>query len=419
MNQVPSIDYDRHSAYASLRERVPPPDPALDDLIEEIDRRYTALRSDSSRALEARRAAYAEEVGRRFDELARALAKQPGVRPTLAAYAGKAIDLARGYLYDALETGERTLDAATTGPAGRALEELRRDGYSRLGIYPGLARAVWRHTWWERSVLRARARQAPRRRCALALHAGSPTVALIERHLQQSGALEAVSRYIGKPMAFLYAALDHAHPSQDWYADCYRDAGLTTSRTAYMHFDADHDVMKAMLYLKDVGPGNGPFGYVRGSHAWQRSPVLCAFQKGFDQAQAGLFELEDDGLDFKSGYYRPRFKMPDYRSDQLALPAGLRGSTHFGDDVEDGSELSRSLLAAEEVFTGPAGTFVLFDGSRGIHRGSLATQGDRWAVQIGMRVGSSSNNRSALRELRARAGYHKHRVKALLAKWRA
>lgn len=414
MTQVPSIDYEQHPAYASLRARVPPPDKALDSMVEEIDRRYMHLARDLARTLHARQVAYRQELAPRFDELARAVIRQPGVRPELAAYAEKAIGLARGYLHDALEAEERSAELAVGGgSASRALQDLRDNGYSRLARVPDLAHGVWRQTWWERSVLRSRAQRSPGRHCVEALHPHSPAVELIRRYLRNSGALAAASSYLGKPMEFLYAALDHAHPRQNWYANCYQDAGIPTSRTAYMHFDADHDMMKAMLYLQDVGPGNGPFGYVRGSHAWRRSPVQCALQKGFDQAQAGLFDLEADGLDFKLGYYRPRFKLLEYRADQLALPASLRGSTHFGDDVQDDSELSRFLLNREELFTGPAGCVVLFDGSRGIHRGALATAGVRWAVQIGLRVrkNGAAGDSSVRRSLRDRLSYHKHRAK--------
>jgi hypothetical protein len=190
---------------------------------------------------------------------------------------------------------------------------------------------------------------------------------------------------MGYRMEFLYAALDFSHPDQDWYKDCYAASGISTTRTAYMHFDADHDVMKAMLYLREVGPENGPFKYVRGSHLWKRSTLVGALQSGFDRAQTNVFEMEDDRLDYKLGYYRPRFKLPDHRADMLTLPALVRGSTHFGDDILDGSKVSDDLLQLEQAIVGPAGTMVIFDGSRGIHRGSQVSGGERWAVQIGMR----------------------------------
>jgi hypothetical protein len=91
------------------------------------------------------------------------------------------------------------------------------------------------------------------------------------------------------------------------------------------------------------------------------------------------------------GYYRPRFKLPEQRRNLLTLPAALRGSTHFGDDLLDGSHLSDALLEREHVFTGPAGTVVMFDGSRGIHRGGQPGKGGaRWAVQIAFRASAAA-----------------------------
>ena len=150
-----------------------------------------------------------------------------------------------------------------------------------------------------------------------------------------------------------------------------------------MHFDADRDVLKAMLYLTDVGSENGPFSFIPGSHQWARSSLVCAIHKGFDQAQWQVFQWPDNR---QSYYYRPRFKLREQRPDTLALPPRLRGSTHFGDDILDGSPLSQELLRREHVFTAPSGTITLFDGSQGVHRGGLVRDGARWVIQIGLRV---------------------------------
>src|SRR5262249_48752064 len=159
--------------------------------------------------------------------------------------------------------------------------------------------------------------------------------------VEQSGILDIASAYLGKPMRFYYAALDYAHRGQSWYKDCYSDKGLPTSRTVYMHFDADADVVKAMLYLVDVGREDGPFCYVRGSHNCQPSSFISALQNGFDVASTDSFQMERDQLDYKLGYYRPRFKLREQRQNTLLLPPLLRGTTHFGDDILDDTEVSR------------------------------------------------------------------------------
>jgi hypothetical protein len=174
-----------------------------------------------------------------------------------------------------------------------------------------------------------------------------------------------------------------------------------------MHFDADRDMLKIILYLVDVGPGDGPFGYVKGSHDWRRSPLTTAMQKGFDQCSGDFFE--STGGDFKLGYYRPRFMLADSRRDLLSLPSRLRGSTHFGDDVLNGSSVSRELLAHEKSYTAPAGTMILFDGSQGVHRGAQVRSGSRWVVNIGLLVRRDAEKAlSPAQRFRGRLAYIKH-----------
>jgi hypothetical protein len=228
-----------------------------------------------------------------------------------------------------------------------------------------------------------RKKQVPGRHCVLAVHPYAPAARMIRRAAERGGLIDFVSAYTGKPMEFCYASLDHAHPGQAWYQDCYVDAGLSTSKTVYMHTDADFDIIKTMFYIQDVAEKDGPFRFVTGSHQWERSPLTIAMQKGFDEVSGQVFAGRPENGD----YYRPRFKLAENRQDLLSLPRLLRGSTHFGDDILDGSELSEALLKAERSFVSPAGTLVVFDGSRGIHRGGqVAPGGSRWAVQLAFRV---------------------------------
>jgi hypothetical protein len=201
--------------------------------------------------------------------------------------------------------------------------------------------------------------------------------------VERLGILDVASAYMNRPMRLGYVSMEMGHPGQVWYRDCYKDVGIATAKTAYMHFDADRGMLKGMMYLKDVAPQNGPFSYIPGSHRWQRPAFASAVQSGFDRAQAEFAQVDDGGLDYVGGYYRPRFADQAGRKAMLSLPRALRGSTHFGDDILDGSELSDELLKQEHVFMAPAGMMLLFDGSQGVHRGSMVREGERWALQLG------------------------------------
>jgi hypothetical protein len=67
----------------------------------------------------------------------------------------------------------------------------------------------------------------------------------------------------------------------------------------------------------------------------------------------------------------------------MKLPAQLRGTSHFGEDLLDSTPLSRLLLEQEVRCTSDVTNCAVFDGSHTIHRGGLVRHGERWALQMG------------------------------------
>ena len=411
--QAPVVDYDSHPAFAALAAGGGA-DGEGDALAAEIDAAYGAL-DQGGQTPEARLARFDREVAPRLERLKAHICRR--ARPQFAEFAGKAMAVAHRFLRDDLNARDpgaatRNDTRAVTGIFADELPRLRREGCFEF-LDAGLAQRVWAATRIERFLLRRQRKKNPCQHCVLALHPSSPGFRLIRRMAEESGMVDFVSAYTGKPMEFHYAALDHAHPGQTWYQGCYADLGLPTAKTVYMHTDADFDIVKSMFYLKDVGPGDGPFRFVPGSHNWRRSPLTVAVQKGFDEASREIFATETRNR----GYYRPRFMLPDQRRDMLAMPRCLRGSTHFGDDVVDASPLSDALLEAERSFVSPAGTVVIFDGSRGIHRGGqVEPGGSRWAVQIAFQVRPQAREALSLpQRIKRRAGYFKQLAIKLVA----
>lgn len=411
MIEFPVIHYDTHPGFAALGLKAREPNLEADRIVAEIDAELESI-SSSGMDVQGRNAEFDRVVAPRIAALTKLVEKDLDADSPMPAFWRDAMEIARRSLRaDVISQRAVTMrnsDAASL-PIARAnlLGEFRRDGFAVLPSSSKLARRIWRQTVLERFILRRKARREPQNHAAIPLHPSSPGGATLIRALEEQGLLEITSAYMGRPMEFLYASLDFAHSGQGWYKNCYADVGLPTSKTAYMHVDADHDILKAMFYLTDCSAENGPFGFLKGSHLWKRSPTVVAVQKGFDQAQATRFELQPDELDFKSGYYRPRFRERSYRMGTLSLPPLLRGSTHFGDDVLDDSDLSKALLGSEVSFTCQAGTFVLFDGSQGIHRGAMVRAGERWAIQIGFRARRSGESKPSVSALRGRLSYMK------------
>jgi hypothetical protein len=419
MNNLPIIEYHKHPAFSAFCCAEDVGDSETLRLTAEIDAAFFQIQSGGVRSPEQLRSVFENAIKSRMGELRDELAKPKHMHGPLMSYVTSAFDKAARFLYAQLEfdawrksSTAAQLDAATT----KKLEHMQQDGFFSFQPDLHLAEKIWRATEYERTCLRSRAQQRPWAHCVQSLHSSSQAVRLVRRKLESDGVLALASAYLGCEMEWLYCALDFSHDQQRWYRDCYADVGLPTSKTVYMHLDADIQMVKAMLYLGDVSDEQGPFRYVRGSSCWTRSPSILSIHKGFDAVESEVFEMEPDQLDYTLGYYRPRFKLPEHRQYLMNLPALLRGSTHFGDDVLDDSALSSSLLEDEVVFTGPAGTLVLFDGSKGIHRGSQVTRGERWAVQIAMRVvrQRKSTFRAAVETVAQAARYRAHILKRRL-----
>ena len=60
----------------------------------------------------------------------------------------------------------------------------------------------------------------------------------------------------------------------------------------------------------------------------------------------------------------------------------MRFNSHFGWDVEPHSQLEDFLLSKETQVLGPAGTTLVFDGARLLHRGGLIEEGERIVLQV-------------------------------------
>jgi hypothetical protein len=70
-----------------------------------------------------------------------------------------------------------------------------------------------------------------------------------------------------------------------------------------LHSDTFHPTAKAWMFLSDVGPEDGPFAYVPGSHrltgerlAWEREQSLCARYSADPMHGEGSFRVDEEGL---------------------------------------------------------------------------------------------------------------------------
>lgn len=207
---------------------------------------------------------------------------------------------------------------------------------------------------------------------------------IFRKLLNDAGIPSAVSDFSRFPMDIDYYALQLSHPYEEWWKGCYEDVGLPTSQTVYLHHDLDYALVKAMVYLQPVGPSNGPFTILPQSHLFTPSYARDAFLKQLDQRTQEIYHQRPEEIDFP--YIRKQFKIARYRKEFLKLPAVMRGTSGFGDDILDGSPLSQWILRNEVKVTTDVGNCTVFTGGRTLHRGGMVDQGERWAIQVGFKL---------------------------------
>ncbi len=175
--------------------------------------------------------------------------------------------------------------------------------------------------------------------------------------LSELGIMDAVSSYIGRPAAVIDINPQINDSSDSFWTRIFPDLTLEKPSTTYFHRDASGGDVKAIIYLSDVGPDNGPFSFVLGSHKNRPGRIRNFIQEVNDYCGFSSTDLSA-------------------RRHFSALPMFLRRKCAFGNDLLPESIFMPPMLAAEWKITAARGHVVLFD-SKGIHRGGMVLENER------------------------------------------
>jgi hypothetical protein len=171
------------------------------------------------------------------------------------------------------------------------------------------------------------------------------------------------SAYLGYPVRLTAIGLHLNVAGNRHFSRRYDDIGLPAAQASGIHFDTSCGMVKAMLYLSDVGPEDGAFSYVLGSNNWHL-PYLRRFSGQ---------SLSVCGISLDTSQSRRLF---------LKLPEPLRQHSHFGADFLAQNEEQARLLESERIFTSDDScALILFD-NNGLHRGGVSPKRDRVAIQL-------------------------------------
>ena len=202
---------------------------------------------------------------------------------------------------------------------------------------------------------------------------------ILNREFGALGVLDAVSAYMGRNIRVSGLALELSVPQSSWWRNAI--PGLERSpRTMYAHLDETIANPKSIVYLTDVTQDNGPTG------CYPLAYEALGLNRLQELIGRVVGKVGSNPVSALYSYYNKQYHQStsseNFRRHLMRLPESLRFNSHLGWDVLPGSSLESQLAMAETAMTGPAGTFIAFDGARLLHRGGLIQSGERAALQV-------------------------------------
>ncbi len=183
-----------------------------------------------------------------------------------------------------------------------------------------------------------------------------PVAEQLSEGLTECGALDAASAYMGCSLKLgrMVLQVNTVRETRSRFGEL--DAfGRPQRTTSYFHVDSSHwPNVKALVYLDEVGPDQGPFRYVVGSHRLM-SPYEAAVRKTNDKLGHGVDKL-------------------------CALPPEYGQHANFGDYIDPNSLGALRLLNQEVVVCDGHSDLIVFD-NNGVHRGGMVRKGRRYMLQ--------------------------------------
>lgn len=202
---------------------------------------------------------------------------------------------------------------------------------------------------------------------------------VLNRQFGAMGVLDTISAYTGRKMRVVGLALELSVPQATWW----RNALPGISRapdTLYAHLDESIHCPKSIVYLSNVAAENGPTGaYPQFYEKMELNPMQELMGRIVvyigSNSKSALFE-------HYGRKYHQSGNSENFRRHFMRLPEAVRFNSHMGWEVAPGTSLEREMAISEKKMIGPAGTFVVFDGGRLMHRGGLVQNGERIALQV-------------------------------------
>lgn len=191
-------------------------------------------------------------------------------------------------------------------------------------------------------------------------------VPYVQKLFKKLKIIQGASEYNNRRLNVANVFLHISTPTDKHWKQFFYDA-VSTPKYTNAHIDPKEDVIKAMIYLDDVGVTNGPFKYVVDSNKNTLDPLQNIF-----------------GRAISTGSY---CYTPKHRASVFKLPSDLRVSHNFGRCIFEKQypEIWNYLEQNIKTITSEEANIMVFDPGGGIHQGALTETGSRIALQVLMK----------------------------------
>ena len=228
--------------------------------------------------------------------------------------------------------------------------------------------------------LRTNAKSGRLQRSDLSVNSGRvprKIIRLLNLEFRNSGVLASLAPIAHRKMKVIGVAYEISVAGSNWWKPKMESGEL--SKTLYAHVDRGVDAPKAIVYLSNVDAQNGPTSCFPDAYA---ELDITGLQDFVGRSLETIGRSANSPLSRLYQFSGPVMDSEGFRKHFMKLPSSMRFNSHFGWDVKPNSQLENFLVNIETKILGPAGTTLVFDGARLLHRGGLIEEGERIVLQV-------------------------------------
>ena len=261
-------------------------------------------------------------------------------------------------------------------------DDLTRHKYFTSNISNQLLEKIKNLINYEIEILKQREKDNKLSRFELTISGGLKiirVIKLLNKEFNNNGHLKSVSNYMGYKSEVNGLAIELSSKKSKWWK--HKKENIEP-KTLAVHLDKEFTCVKSILYLNDVELDGGPFSIYPNIY---EDLNLNIFQ---DILGRIILETACQTKNTKlKNYLNIKDNNQPFSSKNLVkiysnLPNKISFNSHFGWELESGSELENKILNNKKIILGKAGTMITFDGSRLLHSGGLVKKNNRIALQI-------------------------------------